>query len=96
MPPREAQGNKNGWIKPICDRLDLKRGKRSEKNGVRPYVSEQAVENRAIFNQDRELLAQPVKVGDMVLSKGQLCELTTIGEGLCGNEGPCVLDTSGC
>ncbi len=44
------------------------------------------------FNKDRELLAQPVKVGDMVLSKGQLCELTTIGEGLCGNEGPsCVL-----
>jgi hypothetical protein len=25
--PREAQGSKNGWIKPICDRLDLKRGK---------------------------------------------------------------------
>jgi hypothetical protein len=33
MPPREAQG-KNGWIKPIYDRLVLKRGKRSEKNGV--------------------------------------------------------------
>jgi hypothetical protein len=92
MPPREAEGSKNGWIRPICDRLGLKRGKRSEKNGARPYASEQAVENRAIFNQDRELLAQPVKVGDMVLSKGQLCELTAIGEGLCGNEGPsCVL-----
>ena len=88
MPPREAQGSKNGWIKPICDRLGLKRGKRSEKNGARPYASEQAVETRAIFNKDRELLAQPVKVGDMVLSKGQLCELTAIGEGLCGNEGP--------
>ncbi len=75
MTPRESQGNKNGWIKPICDRLGLKRGKRSEKNGVRPYVSEQAVENRAIFHKDRELPAQPVKVGDMVLSKGQLCEL---------------------
>jgi hypothetical protein len=82
MPPREAEGSKNGWIRPICDRLVLKRGKRSEKNGARPYESEQAVENRAIFNQDRELLAQPVKVGDMVLSKGQLCELTAIGEGL--------------
>jgi hypothetical protein len=82
MPPREAQGSKNGWIKPICDRLVLKRGKRSEKNGDRPYASEKTVENRAIFNKDRELLAQPVKVGDMVLSKGQLCELTTIGEGL--------------
>jgi len=92
MPPREAEGSKNGWIRPICDRLGLKRGKRSEKNGARPYASEQAVETRAIFNKDRELLAQPVKVGDMVLSKGQLCELTAIGEGLCGNEGPsCVL-----
>jgi hypothetical protein len=76
MSPREAQGNKNGWIKPIYDRLVLKRGKRSEKNGARPYASEQAVENRDIFNKDRELLTQPVKVGDMVLSKGQLCELT--------------------
>jgi hypothetical protein len=36
MPPREAQGNKNGWIKPIFDRLGLKRGKRFEKNGDRP------------------------------------------------------------
>jgi hypothetical protein len=72
MPPRESQVNKNGWIKPICDRLDLKRGKRSEKNGARPYPSEQTLETRAIFNKDRELLAQPVKVGDMVVSKGQL------------------------
>jgi hypothetical protein len=47
---RIAQGSKNGWIKPICDRLVLKRDKRSEKNGVRTYASEQAVENRAIFN----------------------------------------------
>ncbi len=91
MPPRETQVSKTGWIKPICDRLGLKRGKQSEKNGVRPYVSEQAVENRAIFNKDRELLAQPVKVGDMVLSKGQLCELTTHLR----RRGRCVLDTSG-
>ncbi len=38
MPPREAQGSKNGWIKPICDRLGLKRGKRSEKNGAKRMV----------------------------------------------------------
>ncbi len=81
MPPRETEGIKNGWIRPICDRLGLKRGKGSEKNGARPYASEQAVETRAIFNKDRELLAQPIKVGDMVLSKGQVCELTVIGEG---------------
>jgi hypothetical protein len=40
MSPRETQVSKNEWIKPICDRLGLKRGKRSEKNGARPYVSE--------------------------------------------------------
>jgi hypothetical protein len=45
MPPRAAEGSKNGWIRPICDRLGLKRGKRSEKNGARPYASEQAVGN---------------------------------------------------
>jgi hypothetical protein len=73
MPPREAEGSKNGCLRPICDRLGLKRGKRSEKNGVRPYESEQAVENRAIFNQDCELLAQPVKVEDMVLSEKDNC-----------------------
>ena len=46
-------------------------------------VSDPMSQNRAIFNKDRELLVQPVKVGDMVLSKGQLCELIVIGEGLC-------------
>ena len=63
MTPRETQGSKNGWIKPICDRLDLKRGKRSEKNGARPYASEQAVDHRSIFNKDRELFPEPLKVG---------------------------------
>ncbi len=66
----------------------MKRGKRSQQNGVRPYPSEQTVDHRAIFNKDRELLVDPVKVGDMVLSKEQLCELTDIGDGLCGNEEP--------
>ncbi len=51
----------------------------SEKNGARPYASEQAVENRAIFNKDRELLAQPLKVGDMVLSKGRTPDSTARG-----------------
>jgi hypothetical protein len=37
-------------------------------------------------------MTEPIKVGDMVLSKGQLCKLTSIGDDLCGNEGPsCVL-----
>ncbi len=32
MPARETQGTNNGWIARICERLELKRGKRSQKN----------------------------------------------------------------
>jgi hypothetical protein len=64
MPVRETQGTNNGWIARIYDRLALKRGKRSQKNGGRPYASDQAVDARARFNKDVELLQQPLKVGD--------------------------------
>ena len=50
MPARETQGTNNGWIARICDRLGLKRGKRSKKNGARPSASDQAVDIRAQFN----------------------------------------------
>ncbi len=33
MTARETQGPNNGWIARICERLGLKRGKRSQKNG---------------------------------------------------------------
>ena len=66
MPPRETQGTNTGWIARICERLGLKRGKRSQKNGGRPYASDQAVDIRAQFNKDVELLQQPLKVGDRV------------------------------
>ena len=84
MPAREAKGTNNGWITRICDRLGLRRGKRSQKNGGRPYESDQAVDIRAQFNKDVELLQQPLKVGDRVLSNGDLCELTQIGVDLIG------------
>ena len=45
-------------------------------------MSDQAVDIRAQFNKDVELLQQPLKVGDRVLSNGDLCELTQIGEDL--------------
>ena len=35
---------------------------------------------RAQFNKDVELLHQPLKVGDKVLSNGDLCDLTHIGD----------------
>ena len=44
---------------------------------------------RAQFNKDVELLQEPRKVGDRVLSNGDLCELTQIGDDLIG-QGPHV------
>ena len=61
MPARETQGTNNGWIARICDRLALKRGKRSQNNGGRLYVFDQAVDIRARFNKDVELLQQPLR-----------------------------------
>ena len=86
MPARETQGTNTGWITRICERLDLKRGKRSQKNGGRPYASDQAVDIRAQFNKDVELLQEPLKVGDRVLSDGDLCELTQIGDDVIGQD----------
>jgi hypothetical protein len=62
MPVRETQGTNNGWITRIYDRLALKRGKRSQKNGGRPYESDQVVDARARFNKDVELMQQSLKV----------------------------------
>ncbi len=41
---------------------------------------------RAHFNKDLELLQQSLKVGDSVLSDGNLCELTQIGDDLIGQD----------
>jgi hypothetical protein len=40
------------------------------------------VDIRDRFNKDVELLQDPLKVGDRVLSNGDLCELTHIGDDL--------------
>ncbi len=51
-----------------------------------PYASDQAVDIRAQFNKDVELLQQPLKVADRVLSDGDLCELTQIGDDVIGQD----------
>jgi hypothetical protein len=51
-----------------------------------PYVSDQSVDIRAQFNKDVELLQQPLKVADRVLSDGDLCELTKIGDDVIGQD----------
>jgi hypothetical protein len=89
MSPRETEGTNNGWITRICERLGLKRGKRSQKNGGRPYSSDQVVDVHAQFNKDVELLQQPLYVGDRVLSDGDLCELTQVSR--CGLRYLCTL-----
>ena len=42
---------------------------------------------RVQFNKDVGLLQQPLKVGDRVLSDGDLCELTQIGDDVIGQDG---------
>jgi hypothetical protein len=61
-------GARNGWITRIFERLGLKRGSRSKKNGGRPYTSVQTVDVRTKFNKDVELLYQSLELGDRVLS----------------------------
>ncbi len=56
IPPWETQGTNNGWITRISEHFGLKRDKRSQKNGGRPYTSDQSVDVRDQFNKDVELL----------------------------------------
>ena len=95
MPPRVAEGNSSGWIRRICERLGIQRGKRSAKRDARPYASDQAVDQRAQFNKDVALQKKPLQEGDKVLSHGDSCKLTRIFvrcDEEYGEEGPpCVL-----
>ena len=73
-----------GWIRRICDRLGLERNKRSQQKGIRPY----SVDRRAQWNKDVELREESLKVGDRVLSKEDLGELTEIGQAPHDKDGP--------
>jgi len=55
MPARAEQGDSNCWNKRICDRLEVRRGKRTATEGARPFASAQATATRAQFNADVEL-----------------------------------------
>ena len=78
MPPRLQEGER-GWIRRICDRLDVQRGKRSSSLGARARASDQAVDRRAEFDQDIQKQFEPLKEGDTALSDGYECEITQIG-----------------
>jgi len=88
------EGDSKGWIRRIMDALAVKRSKCTAKYDTRPYASDLAVDYRAQFDRDVELYKQPLKVGDMALSHGDSCVVTSIGGTLSdyGEEGPpCVL-----
>ena len=38
MPPQEQERSQLGWIRRICELLGLRRGKRPQKYGARPYA----------------------------------------------------------
>ncbi len=65
MPTRETQGTNNGWIARICDRLSLKRGKRSQKNGGRPYESDQEWDPSAGSDDTSDPVAMIVNSNDL-------------------------------
>ena len=57
----------------------------------RSHTCNQVVDHRAQFEKDVELQKFPLNVGDWVLSHGNLCQLTSIGEddpSLYPEEGP--------
>jgi len=63
MSARAEPGDSNGWNKHICDRLEVRRGKRTATEGARPFDFEQGTDIRAQFNADVELQTQPLQVG---------------------------------
>jgi hypothetical protein len=77
MPPREGERSSKGWIRRICEQLDFQRGKRMD---GRTRATDQVVDHRAQFEKAVELQKLPLKVGDWVLSHGNLCQLTSIDE----------------
>jgi hypothetical protein len=93
MPPRDEARSKDVMIRRICEQLDVRRGKRLD---GRQFAADQAVNHRAEFETVLQLQKLPMKVGDIVLSHGNLCVLKSIGENdNCGAEGPsCVLTFS--
>jgi hypothetical protein len=76
MPPREGERSSKGWIRRICEQFDVQRGNRMD---GRARACNQVVDHRAQFERAVELQNLPLKVGDWVLSHGNLCQLTSIG-----------------
>ena len=86
MPPREEARSQDGMIRRIYEQLDVRRGKRLDD---RQFAVDQAVNHRVEFETGLQLQKLPMKVGDIVLSHGNLCVLKSIGENdNCGAEGP--------
>jgi hypothetical protein len=100
MPERETQGTNNGWITRIYDRFALKRGKRSQKNGGRPYASDQAVDIRAGSDDTSTPVTMRVnsselRVVDFPLSEVRPLQLDVVAHGVRRTHGAAVRKLQG-
>ena len=49
-PPRVHAGDKSGMIRRVAKRLNVRRGRRSKKQGGRQFAFDKAIDNRAKFD----------------------------------------------
>ena len=88
-PTRAAFGNQEGMAKRVSARLRVQRGKRSKRQGGRPYAFDASIDQRATFDDQAVAAARPkdqLAVGDAVLCRGELARLAWYDEstGRCG------------
>ena len=84
MPVRARERDSAGWIRRVCERLDVSRGSRN----ARQYAAEKAIDLRAGFDQAVENSKRPLQEGDTVMAHGDVCVLKeiTISSGHCASE----------
>ena len=101
-PPRADERDCKGFARRVAARLRVSRGKRSKKRGERPYAFETATQHRETFDkaagryrlsmatlrkgQQRALVADPLEVGEKVLTHNGPAELVRFTE-----DGGCVV-----
>ena len=76
MPVRARERDSAGWIRRVCERLDVSRGSRN----ARQYAAEKAIDLRAGFDQAVENSNRPLQEGDTVMAHGDVCVLKEISK----------------
>ena len=85
-PPRTKERDNSGMARPIAERLEVRRGKRSKKQGGRPFAFDKAMDRRAEFDAAAVRLLGPlghiVREGERVLTHNgpaELARFTSMG-----------------